>query len=78
MRSKGILALVAAVVFSFVAQAHAATTLTLSTPDPDNSSITVAAMNYARLVKEASNGEIEVKVFPNGTLYGGDPGAAVK
>ncbi len=32
MRSKGILALVAAVVFLFVAQAHAATTLTLSTP----------------------------------------------
>ncbi|MCD7896558.1 MAG: DctP family TRAP transporter solute-binding subunit [Planctomycetaceae bacterium] len=78
MRSKGILALVAAVVFLFVAQAHAATTLTLSTPDPDNSSITVAAMNYAKLVKEASNGEIEIKVFPNGTLYGGDPGAAVK
>ena len=78
MRSKGILAFAFAVIIFVAAQANAATTLTLSTPDPDNSSITVAAQNYARLVKEASNGDIEIKVFPNGTLYGGDPGAAVK
>lgn len=78
MRRKGILACALAVLFCFFAQAQAATTLTLSTPDPDNSSISVAAQNYAKLVKEASNGDIEIKVFPNGTLYGGDPGAAVK
>lgn len=66
-------------VFSFcITPALAATTFTLSTPDPDNSSISLAAKNYAELVKKASNGDIEIKVFPNGTLYGGDPGAAVK
>ncbi|MCC8189236.1 MAG: DctP family TRAP transporter solute-binding subunit [Planctomycetes bacterium] len=56
----------------------AATTLTLSTPDPDNSSITVAAENFASIVREKSGGQIDIKVFPNGTLYGGDPNAAVK
>ena len=79
MRRKGIFAaMCAALLFVAIGPAFAATTLTLSTPDPDNSSITVAAQNFADLVKKASNGEVEIKVFPNGTLYGGDPGAAVK
>ncbi len=55
-----------------------AETLTLSTPDPDTSEITVAANKFAELVAEKTNGEVTVKVFPNGTLYGGDPSAAVK
>lgn len=78
MKCKRFWAASLAALFCLCAQVYAATTLTLSTPDPDNSSITVAAQNFARLVKEASNGDIEIKVFPNGTLYGGDPGAAVK
>lgn len=53
-------------------------TLTLSTPDPDTASITVAAKEFAKLVNEKSNGSIEVKVFPSGSLYGADPSAAVK
>ena len=53
-------------------------TLTLSTPDPDSSSITVAANQFAKVVKEKSKGEIEIKVYPNGSLYGADPSAAVK
>lgn len=53
-------------------------TLTLSTPDPDSSSITAAAKEFAKTVGEKSGGTIEVKVFPNGSLYGGDPSAAVK
>lgn len=53
-------------------------TLTLSTPDPESSSITVAANKFAEVVKEKSGGRLELKVFPNGTLYGGDPNAAVK
>ena len=55
-----------------------AETLTLSTPDADTSEITLAGKHFAELVKQKSNGELEVRVFPNGTLYGGDPSAGVK
>ncbi|HWH68889.1 MAG TPA: hypothetical protein VNT26_05860, partial [Candidatus Sulfotelmatobacter sp.] len=37
-------------------------TLTLSTPDPDSSSITVAAKEFAKVIGEKSKGQIEVKV----------------
>jgi len=57
--------------------AHAAT-LTLSTPDPDHSEITVAANKFAELVAAKTKGELTIKVFPNGTLYGGDPSGAVR
>ncbi|WP_423410327.1 DctP family TRAP transporter solute-binding subunit [Heyndrickxia sp. MSNUG] len=53
-------------------------TLTLSTPDPDAASVSVAAKEFAKVVAKKSNGSIEIKVHPNGTLYGGDPSAAVK
>jgi tripartite ATP-independent transporter DctP family solute receptor len=53
-------------------------TMTISTPDPDTASITVAAKQFAKVVGEKSNGSIEIKVSPNGSLYGGDPSAAVK
>lgn len=53
-------------------------TFNLSTPDPDTASITIAANEFAKLVNEKSKGSIEVKVFPSGSLYGGDPSAAVK
>ena len=52
--------------------------LTLSTPDADTSEITLAAKHFAELVTEKTGGELEVRVFPNGTLYGGDPSAGVK
>lgn len=55
-----------------------AETLTLSTPDPDTSEITLAANKFAELVSAKTNGELTIKVFPNGTLYGGDPSAGVK
>lgn len=55
-----------------------AATLTLSTPDPDSSEITVAAKKFAELVEAKTKGEVTIKVFPNGTLYGGDPSAAVR
>lgn len=51
---------------------------TLSTPDPDTSSVTVAANEFAKKVLEQSNGTIKIKVYPNGSLYGADPSAAVK
>ncbi len=53
-----------------------AETLTLSTPDADTSEITLAANHFAEVVKQKTNGELELRVFPNGTLYGGDPSAA--
>ncbi len=53
-------------------------TLNLSTPDPESSSITAAAREFAKVIGEKSKGEIEVKVYPNGSLYGADPAAAVK
>lgn len=65
----------AAMLTASLAQAEA---ITLSTPDPDTSEITVAANKFAELVSAKTNGELTVKVFPNGTLYGGDPSAAVK
>ncbi len=56
----------------------AKTTFTLSTPDPDNAEITLAAKKYAELVAAKTGGEVEIKVFPNGQLYGGDPSAGVR
>ncbi|HZG72891.1 MAG TPA: TRAP transporter substrate-binding protein DctP, partial [Chondromyces sp.] len=53
-------------------------TLKISTPDPDNASVTVAAKELAKVIGEKSNGQIEVTVHPNGTLYGGDPAGAIK
>ncbi|MFM2404534.1 MAG: hypothetical protein RL223_2414 [Pseudomonadota bacterium] len=58
--------------------ATAATTLNLSTPDPDNAEITVAARKFVELVSAKTGGQVEVKVFPSGQLYGGDPSAAVR
>lgn len=55
-----------------------AETLTLSTPDSDTSEITLAANHFAKLVSDKTKGELTLKVFPNGTLYGGDPSAGVK
>ncbi|MEY3740775.1 MAG: hypothetical protein RLZZ192_1451 [Pseudomonadota bacterium] len=66
-------------VLAFGAQAAMAkVTFNLSTPDPDNSEITLAAQKFAEIVKTKTNGEIEIKVFPNGQLYSGDPSAAVR
>lgn len=53
-------------------------TFNLSTPDPDSSSITVAAIEFAKRVEEKSDGTIVINVSPNGSMYGADPNAAVK
>ena len=66
---------IGALLSASIAQAE---TLTLSTPDSDTSEITLAANKFAELVSSKTNGELKVKVFPNGTLYGGDPSAGVK
>ena len=49
---------------SLAGAASAQTELTLSTPDPDTSEITVAANKFAELVAEKTGGEVTLKVFP--------------
>ncbi|MDQ0254151.1 tripartite ATP-independent transporter DctP family solute receptor [Evansella vedderi] len=53
-------------------------TFNLSTPDPDSSSITVAAKEFAEVVSEKSGGTIQINVHANGTLYGADPSAGIR
>lgn len=50
----------------------------LSVPDPEESSIGVAAKEFARMVGERSGGNIELQVYANGSLYGGDSAAGIK
>lgn len=78
MEHYSIRGLLAAAAVLVAGAALAQTELTLSTPDPDTSEITVAANKFAELVAEKTGGEVTLKVFPNGTLYGGDPSGAVK
>ena len=52
--------------------------LTLSVPDPETSSVGMAAAEYAKRVKEESKGSIDIKVYYNGSLYGGDSAAGIK
>ena len=52
-------------------------TLNVSVPDPDNSYIYAAAAQFKALAEQYSNGSLELNIFPNGTLYGGDGNAAV-
>lgn len=52
--------------------------LNLSVPDAESASITVAAQEYAKRINEQSGGSINVKVYPNGSLYGGDGSAGIK
>jgi len=77
MKHFTIRSLIAAAALMTASIAHAET-LTLSTPDADTSEITLAAKKFAEIVSTKTNGELTIKVFPNGTLYGGDPSAGVK
>lgn len=49
----------------------------LAVGDPADSAVGVAAQHFADTVSESSDGRIEVEVFPDGTLFGGDQNAAV-
>lgn len=51
--------------------------LNLSVPDAASSSIGVAAKEFADQLNEKSGGELEVTVYYDGSLYGGDATAAV-
>ena len=64
-------------VVAFGSIANAGTKLNLSVPDAASSSIGVAAQEFADQLNEKSEGELEVKVYFDGSLYGGDATAAV-
>ncbi|MDW7673427.1 MAG: DctP family TRAP transporter solute-binding subunit [Bacillota bacterium] len=49
----------------------------LAVGDPIHSSVGVTAEYFARRVAEETDGRVEVTVFPDGTLFGGDQNAAV-
>ena len=78
MKKLSILALTATMLTAALGlSASAATKLNLSVPDASSSSIGVAAQEFADQLNEKSEGELEVKVFFDGSLYGGDATAAV-
>ena len=52
-------------------------TIRLGVGDPTKSAVAVTAQHFAEEVKKTSNGNLDVKVFPEGTLFGGDQNAAV-
>jgi TRAP-type transport system periplasmic protein len=58
-------------------RARAATTIRLAVGDPISSSVGVAAEKFAELAAARANGEVDVQVFPDGVLFGGDQNAAV-
>ena len=51
--------------------------LNVSVPDADNSYIYAAAQEFKARVEEYSGGSLELTVYPNGSLYGGDGNAAI-
>ena len=51
--------------------------MNVSVPDADNSYIYAAAQEFKSRVEEYSNGSIELTIYPNGSLYGGDGNAAI-
>lgn len=59
------------------APAETKVTMNVSVPDADNSYIYAAAVEFKARVEEYSEGSIELNIFPNGSLYGGDGNAAI-
>lgn len=51
--------------------------LNVSVPDADNSYIYAAAQEFKARVEEYSGGSIELTIYPNGSLYGGDGNSGV-
>lgn len=57
--------------------AFAKTKLRMAVPDPIGSSVGQAATQFAKLVAEKTGGEVNIEVFPDGVLFGGDQNAAI-
>ncbi len=52
-------------------------TIQLAVPDPIGSSVGTTAQHFADVVNEETNGRVQVEVFPDGVLFGGDQNAGV-
>jgi len=52
-------------------------TVKLSIPDPENSSVGSFAKKFAELSSEKTNGKVNVEVYADGVLFGGDQNAAI-
>lgn len=78
MRTKSIFLALLASLALFAMPVAYSVELTLSAPDPDGSSVTEAAKNFAKIATAATNNEVTFKVFPSAIMYGGDSNAAVK
>lgn len=57
--------------------ALAKTTFRLAIPDPEKSSVGRAAQEFADLVDQKTDGEVQFQIFPNGVLFSGDQNAAI-
>lgn len=76
-RRSVMVAAVGAAAFGLVRPVRAAVSLRLAVADPAGSSVGQAASRFAELVKEKTGGEVDIKVFPDGLLFGKDQNAAV-
>ena len=78
MRKNAFLFTLALLLIFVVGTVHAQeVTLNLAAPDPQTSPITMASEHLSDLVKEKTDGEVEIKVFADGVLFGGSPSNAV-
>lgn len=64
-------------VLALVGPARAAVSLRMAVADPAGSSVGQAASRFAELVKGKTGGEVDIKVFPDGILFGKDQNAAI-
>ena len=61
----------------WVARAQQTIRLRLAVGDPIGSSVGVTAQKFAELAAAKTDGRVEIEVFPDGVLFGGDQNAAV-
>lgn len=75
---RGMMASTAALIASpYVARAQSTISIRLAVGDPITSSVTVAAKKFGELAAQKTSNRVNVQVFPDGVLFGGDQNAAV-
>lgn len=73
----GAMAVMAVVLTQAPAQAQDTYEFRLAVGDPISSSVGVTAEKFAEIIAEKTDGRVQVEVFPDGVLFGGDQNAAV-
>ena len=75
---RGMMATTAALIASpYVARAQSTVSIRLAVGDPVTSSGTVTSKKLAELAAQKTSNRVNVQVFPDGVLFGGDQNAAV-